>query len=77
MRGVLVFRAHLRPGEVPAMAELSPTENHRRDCLARHFLNHWTRQDIVEWLEHPKRGKAFRDDMRARLNRLKQEYRKR
>ncbi|BBT15130.1 hypothetical protein A7D27_08820 [Pseudomonas sp. 1D4] len=59
------------------MAELSPSEIHRRDCLARHFLNHWTRQDIVDWLDHPKRGKALRDDMRARLNRLKQEYRKR
>ena len=77
MRGVLVFRAHLRPSEVPAMAELSPTESHRRDCLARHFLNHWTRQDIQDWLKKPKRTEAYREDMRARLNRLKQENRKR
>jgi len=59
------------------MAELSPDEATRRDCLARHFLSNWTRQAIVEWLEHPKRGEAFREDMRARLNRLQQENRRR
>ncbi|MNN92742.1 hypothetical protein D3C81_2110680 [compost metagenome] len=55
------------------MAELSPTEHHRRDCLARHLLSHWTRQDIVDWLARPKHGEAFREDMRSRLNRMKQE----
>lgn len=59
------------------MPELNPVENHRRDCMARQFLNNWSRQVIVEWLENPKRSKAFREDMRARLNRLKQENRKR
>lgn len=59
------------------MAELNPDENHRRECLARHLLNRWTRQDIVDWLAHPKRGDAFREDMRDRLNRARQENRKR
>lgn len=57
------------------MAELSPSESHRRDCLARHLLCRWTRQDIVEWLASPKHGEAFREDMRSRLNRVKQENR--
>lgn len=58
------------------MAELSPTESARRDCLARHLLKTKTRDEIVAWLEHRKRGEAFREDMRARLNRVKQEKRK-
>lgn len=50
------------------MPELSATEVHRRDCLARHLLARWTRQDIVEWLNDPKKNTAFREDMRERLN---------
>ncbi|WP_443190134.1 hypothetical protein [Pseudomonas indica] len=53
------------------MAELSPAEASRRDCLARHLLSNWCRTDIVEWLNNPKHGEAFREDMRGRLNRLK------
>ncbi|WP_296231495.1 hypothetical protein [uncultured Pseudomonas sp.] len=59
------------------MAELNPDEARRRDCLARHLLGSWTRQDIVDWLAQTKRSEAFREDMRNRLNRLKQENRKR
>lgn len=59
------------------MAELTPEEATRRDCLARHLLSNWTRQAIVDWLAQPKRGDAFREDMRDRLNRLKQENRRR
>lgn len=60
---------------VRAMAELSPEEVRRRDCLARHLLSKWTRQEIVEWLDRPKQRGAFREDMRDRLNRIKQEIR--
>jgi len=59
------------------MAELTPDESHRRECLARHLLSSWTRQTIADWLAHPKRGDAFCEDMRDRLNRLKQENRRR
>ncbi|ENQ7791701.1 hypothetical protein CDO45_02260 [Pseudomonas aeruginosa] len=59
------------------MAELNPDETNRRDCLARYLLASKTRQDILDWLNHPKKTEAFREDMRARLNRLKQENRKR
>ena len=59
------------------MAELNPDDENRRECLARHMLGNWTRQDIVDWLAKPKRTEAYREDMRARLNRLKQENRKR
>lgn len=55
------------------MAKLNPSESHRRDCLARHLLSRWTRQEIVDWLDRPKHGEAFREDMRTRLNRMKQE----
>lgn len=57
------------------MAELSPDEAHRRDCLARFLLNTWTRQAITDWLETQRRRPAFREDMRGRLNRIKQEIR--
>lgn len=57
------------------MAELSASESRRRDCLARYLLNRWTRQEIVEWLDRPKHRGAFREDMRDRLNRIKQEIR--
>ncbi len=57
------------------MTEPSPEEARRRDCLARHLLNRWTRQEIVEWLDRPKHRGAFREDMRERLNRIKQEIR--
>ncbi|EQM70969.1 hypothetical protein QYE80_16710 [Pseudomonas tohonis] len=57
------------------MAGLSTDENSRRECFARHILRTWTRQDIVDWLASPKRGAAFREDMRDRLNRIKKEPR--
>lgn len=63
--------------KVPAMAELNPDDEHRRDCLARHLLGTWPRQAIADWLADKKKTEAFREDMRARLNRLKQENRKR
>lgn len=54
------------------MPELSAEETHRRDCLARHLLRRWTRQEIVEWLNDPKKHERFREDMRQRLNTQKQ-----
>lgn len=59
------------------MAELTSDEAHRRECLARYLLANKTRQDILDWLNHPKKTEPFREDMRSRLNRLKQENRKR
>jgi len=50
------------------MTQFSATEIHRRDCLARHLLRTWTRQDITEWLNDPKKNNNFREDMRIRLN---------
>ncbi|WP_207267451.1 hypothetical protein [Pseudomonas sp. GW101-3H06] len=50
------------------MPELSPQEVHRRDCLARHLLHRWSRQEIVDWLNDPKKTDRFREDMRERLN---------
>lgn len=58
------------------MPDLSASEADRRECLARHLLRQWTRQEITDWLHHPKKNEAFREDMRGRLNRLKREYRK-
>lgn len=58
------------------MADLTTEETHRRDCLARYLLASKTRQDILDWLNQPKKTEPFREDMRARLNRLKQENRK-
>lgn len=72
-----VFRARLSAAKVPAMAELSPDEHHRRDCLARHLLSRWHRAAIVEWLNDPKHGEAFREDMRVRLNRLRAQEKQR
>jgi len=59
------------------MTSLHPDDENRRECLARHMFSKWTRQDIVDWLAKPKRSDAYREDMRSRLNRLKQETRKR
>jgi len=50
------------------MHELLPEEVHRRDCLARHLLRRWSRQEIVDWLKDPKKTERFREDMRERLN---------
>jgi Mn-dependent DtxR family transcriptional regulator len=50
------------------MPDLSAEEVHRRDCLARHLLNRWTRHEIVDWLNDPKKNDRFREDMRERLN---------
>jgi hypothetical protein len=50
------------------MPELSTQEVHRRDCLARHLLQRWSRQEIVDWLNDPKKTDRFREDMRERLN---------
>lgn len=54
------------------MPEISTEEPHRRDCLARHLLRHWSRQEIVDWLNDPKKTERFREDMRERLNAQKQ-----
>lgn len=54
------------------MPELSPQETHRRDCLARHLLRRCSRQEIVDWLNDPKKPERFREDMRERLNTQKQ-----
>lgn len=59
------------------MAELNPDDEHRRQCLARHMFFNWTHDEIRDWLKKPKRSEAYREDMRDRLNRLKQENRKR
>lgn len=50
------------------MTELSEQETFRRDCLARHLLSRWSRQEIVDWLSEPKKNENFREDMRTRLN---------
>ncbi len=50
------------------MTELSEQEAFRRDCLARHLLTRWSRQEIVDWLNDPKQKTALREDMRTRLN---------
>lgn len=57
------------------MPELSAEETHRRDCLARHLLRRWTRQEIVDWLNDPKKQERFREDMRKRLNTQRQALR--
>lgn len=54
------------------MPELSAEESYRRDCLARHLLRRWSRQEIVDWLSDPKKHECFREDMRIRLNTQKQ-----
>ncbi|MBT2375805.1 hypothetical protein [Pseudomonas fluorescens] len=41
------------------MTGLSEQETFRRDCLVRHLLSRWSRQEIVEWLNEPKKPSAF------------------
>ena len=50
------------------MAELSSEETFRRDCLARHLLRRWSREEITNWLNDPKKTERFREDMRTRFN---------
>ncbi|WP_445357305.1 hypothetical protein ACJJIC_14850 [Microbulbifer sp. ANSA002] len=47
------------------------SEDHRRNCLAWHLLCTRTRSEIGQWLKKQSRGMA--EDMRSRLNRLKQQ----
>lgn len=56
------------------MATLCPLECYQRDTLARELLSSWTRQQIVEWLQQLN-NPDYREDMRSRLNQLKQENR--
>lgn len=49
------------------------SENHRRDCLARYYLNRLKRREISrekieEWLNKKTHSETFKDDMRRRLN---------
>ncbi|WP_299945971.1 hypothetical protein [uncultured Microbulbifer sp.] len=48
------------------------SEAHRRNCLAWHLLSTRTRAQILEWLS--KQPVALRGDMRARLNRLREQF---
>lgn len=54
------------------MTDLPEQEIFRRDCLARHLLQRWSRQEIVDWLSDPRKKERFREDMRTRLNNQKQ-----
>jgi hypothetical protein len=56
------------------MADICPFESYQRDTLARELLSSWTRQQIVEWLQQLN-NPDYREDMRSRLNQLKQENR--
>ncbi|USD19787.1 hypothetical protein MJO52_11905 [Microbulbifer variabilis] len=47
------------------------SEDHRRNCLAWYLLCTRTRYEIGQWLKKQSRGMA--EDMRSRLNRLKQQ----
>lgn len=49
---------------------------YRRDCLARHVLRHWRREEITEWLADPKHSEEYREDMRKRLNEQQKEIRR-
>lgn len=57
------------------MADICPFECYQRDSLARELLSSWTRQQIVEWLQN-QNNPDYREDMRSRLNQLREEYRK-
>lgn len=57
------------------MADICPFECYQRDTLARELLSSWSRQQIVVWLQELN-NPDYREDMRARLNRLRQENRK-
>lgn len=58
------------------MADICPLECYQRDRLARELLSSWTRQQIVDWLQQ-QNNPDYREDMRGRLNQLREEYRKR
>ncbi|WP_257293672.1 hypothetical protein [Endozoicomonas sp. YOMI1] len=54
---------------------IPPLEAHKRDCLARYYLDNKSRDEIAQWLERITVA-DYREDMRERLNtqinRLKQ-----
>ncbi|UIP32552.1 hypothetical protein [Stutzerimonas kunmingensis] len=54
---------------------LSPDEALLRDCLALDMLSRRTPRQIREWLADPTFPDEYREDMRRRLNQLREEYR--
>lgn len=46
-----------------------------RDCLALDMLSRWTPRQIREWLADPTFPDEYREDMRRRLNQMREEYR--
>lgn len=57
------------------MPAISTDEALLRDCLALDMLSHWAPRQIREWLADPTFPDEYRDDMRRRLNQLREEYR--
>ena len=47
--------------------KLHPIEEHKRDCLARYYLDNLSREEVASWLKSQKND-SFREDMRYRLN---------
>ena len=57
------------------MPDLSPEEAVLRDCLAAGLLARLTPRQIRNWLADPDLLPAYRDDMRHRLNQMREEHR--
>lgn len=57
------------------MADLSPDEALLRDCLAAGLLVQLTPRQIRNWLSDPALLPDYRDDMRHRLNQMREEHR--
>ncbi|WP_278401800.1 hypothetical protein [Stutzerimonas kunmingensis] len=57
------------------MPAISTDEALLRDCLALDMLSRWKPQQIREWLADPTFPDEYREDMRRRLNQLREEYR--
>ncbi|AMO55961.1 hypothetical protein GZ77_07345 [Endozoicomonas montiporae] len=47
--------------------QLHPVEEHKRDCLARYYLDNLSRTEVASWLESQTNA-CYREDMRQRLN---------
>jgi len=62
-------------GSAMTTPALSTDEALLRDCLALDMLSRWTPRQIREWLADPTFPDEYREDMRRRLNQLREEYR--
>ncbi|WP_067517737.1 hypothetical protein [Endozoicomonas ascidiicola] len=47
--------------------QIPATEAHKRDCLARYYLDNKSREEIKQWLEKLTAAE-YREDMRQRFN---------